>query len=699
MALPKLRQELALFTGPPLQDGQPTWTVQDPTRNQFIRLDWVSFEILSRWSLDDAQAIVDSVNTNTTLHIDLQDIEDMQKFLATNQLLQLTGPEMAAKYAEQKAQRWANPMKKLLHSYLFFRVPLFRPDRWLERLMPIARHFYTAWFVKLTIAVAIVGFVQVYRQWDQFVSTFMNLLSWEGVISIGLAIIAVKIVHEFGHAFTAKRYGCRVPAMGVAFLVLFPMAYTDTNEAWKLAGRKQRLAVASAGIVTELVIAVWATLAWALLPEGAPKAIAFLFATTTWVATLAINASPFLRFDGYFLLSDWLDLPNLHSRAFALARWHLREVLFNLGEPAPEHFPPRRQRGLIIFAWLTWLYRLVVFIGIAILVYQFFIKALGIILFIVEVLWFILLPVMSELKEWAKRWPAIRRKRRGWMSMLLVGAFVLLLCVPWPTPIRASALLSPVDELTLYAPYAGQLLSMAAEGSLVEAGTQPIRIASLDLQGRWQEASARVQRLRWQLSAANLDAEQRSGLRVVQQELAAAQSEWQAVEEEMSQHQLVVPFSGELRDLDPDLKAGSWVAARQKLGVVVTEGSMLVETYLDEETVRRVQIGGNAYFYADTPEISPLRLSVRAIDQDATRMLSRPMLSSVHGGTVMTREQDGQHIPEVAVFRVVLEVNETAPALMRHALRGRAVITGSWVSPAEVVVKRALALMRREAGF
>jgi len=699
MALPKLRQELALFPGPPLPDGQPTWTVQDPTRNQYIRLDWVSFEILSRWSLDDTQAIIDSVNANTTLHIDLQDMEAVQQFLASNQLLQLSGAEVAAKYAEQKAQRWANPMKKMLHSYLFFRVPLVRPDRWLDRMMPIAKHFYTAWFVKLTIAVAVVGFVQVYRQWDQFVSTFMNLLSWEGVVSIGLAIIAVKIVHELGHAFTAKRYGCRVPTMGVAFLVLFPMAYTDTNDAWKLAGRNQRLAVASAGIVTELVIAVWATLAWALLPEGPPKAIAFLFATTTWVATLAINASPFLRFDGYFLLSDWLDLPNLHSRSFALARWKLREILFNLGEPAPEHFAPKRQRGLIIFAWLTWLYRLVVFIGIAILVYHFFVKALGIILFIVEVLWFILLPVMSELKEWAKRWPVIRQKRRGWMSMSYMVVFILLLCVPWPTPIRASAMLRPVNEFTLYAPYAGQLVAVQAEGSLVETGTQPIKIASLDLHGRWQDANAKVQRLRWQLSAANLDPEQRSGMRVVQQELATAQSEWKAVQEEMLQQQLIAPFTGELRDLDPNLKPGNWVASRQKLGIVVSDGRMLVETYLDEETVRRVKLGDVAYFYPDAPDIARLQLTVREIDQDATRVLSKPMLSSVHGGTVMSREQDGQHIPESAVFRVVLDVEGVDAQLAKHALRGRAVIEGDWVSPAQVVLNRALALIRREAGF
>ena len=131
--------------------------------------------------------------------------------------------------------------------------------------------------------------------------------------------------------------------------------------------------------------------------------MAFLLATTTWVSTLAINASPFMRFDGYFLLSDFLQMPNLHSRAFALARWDMREKLFKLGEPPPESFSDTKRLGLILFAWATWIYRLVLFLGIAALVYHFFIKALGIMLFLVEIVWFIAKPLWSEISEWYSR--------------------------------------------------------------------------------------------------------------------------------------------------------------------------------------------------------------------------------------------------------------------------------------------------------
>src|SRR5690606_28730458 len=105
--------------------------------------------------------------------------------------------------------------------------------------------------------------------------------------------------------------------------------------------------------------------------------------------TLLINVSPFMRFDGYFILMDWLGFANLHGRSFALARWHLRKVLLGWRDPVPEAFAPRQQLSLILFAWATWLYRLVLFLGIAVLVYQFFIKLVGIFLFLVEIAWFV----------------------------------------------------------------------------------------------------------------------------------------------------------------------------------------------------------------------------------------------------------------------------------------------------------------------
>jgi putative peptide zinc metalloprotease protein len=511
-SLPTLRQELAIAAGPRLADGQPSWTLHDPVRNLFFQLDWPSFEMLSRWDLREPQAVLAEIARDTALQLDGDALEGLLAFLREQQLLQPGNGAAAAMAAMRERQR-GNWHQWLLHNYLFFRIPLLRPDRWLTWLQPRLAFLFGRTFRRLTFAAGVLGLAGVYREWDHFSATLMDTLSWNGALLYGCAIAFAKTCHEMGHALTAKRYGCRVPTMGLAFLVMWPVAYTDTNEVWKLADRGQRLAVASAGIATELCIAVWATLAWAWLPEGGPRQVAFLLSTTTWITTLAINASPFMRFDGYYMLSDFLGLPNLHGRAFALARWDLRERLFAFGEPVPEVFSRRLHAGLIVFAWAVWIYRLVLFLGIAALVYHFFIKAVGIVLFAVEMGWFVALPVWREVQAWRARGPALRRSRRARRSAVLAALVVLAFFVPWPARVNTSGLLLPQTRQALYAPPSAMLEALpVADGQAMRAGQPLLRLASPELDLRAGEAGARQHLLAWQSASSGLDAASRKGL-------------------------------------------------------------------------------------------------------------------------------------------------------------------------------------------
>ncbi|MDR3371733.1 HlyD family efflux transporter periplasmic adaptor subunit [Rhodoferax sp.] len=710
MPWPTLREELAIYPGPHLADGQPSWTLQDPVRNQFFRLDWLTFEIISHWSLDESQAIADAVNANTTLRPDAADVEAVAHFLMLNQLVKPTGIDSSHQFSVQLARMRGNWRSWLLHHYLFFRIPLVHPDGWLDRWTGFVSSFYSRGFAQLTLAALGVGLFEVYRDWGRFSATLMDTFSWNGLLGYGATLVGIKVLHELGHAFTAKRYGCRVPAMGVAFLVMFPVAYTDTNEVWKLANRHQRLSVVAAGVVTELVIAVWATLAWGLLPEGIPKSIAFMLATTTWVATLAINTSPFMRFDGYFLLSDWLDMPNLHNRAFALARWDMRERLFDLGLQAPEYFPRRRHIGLILFAYATWIYRLVVFLGIAALVYAFFIKAVGVMLFIVEIGWFVLLPFWSEIKAWPSLLikegspPGVlslmRQRPRARRSAWFAGVLLLLFIIPWPTRQTASGSLKPVEIFPIYAPAGAQIVSLPwTEGSSVGAGKVLLELTSPELRLRWRRAQARLERLRWQTSSAGVNAEQRQNIQVLEQEEKTAQAELDSVQADMALYVPTAPFNGILRDLQPDLKAGEWVSNHDRLGVLVKPDHWQVETYLDEDAVSRVKVGDQARFFTDGLEGPVLRLVVSAIDQDASRLLPNGQLAAHVGGSIMTREKHGQLVPDRAVYRVTLSVESDVGSLAQQSWRGHVVIHGSWEAPGLKFLRAAMVLVWRELGF
>ncbi|HEV7914287.1 MAG TPA: secretion protein HylD, partial [Albitalea sp.] len=240
MAWPLLREELALLPGPLLADGQRSHTLHDPVRNLFFQIDWPTFEVLSRWHLGRAAEVAAAVRSQTTLQLDAQDVEGVAAFLRDNQLLQ-PAVGSAADFAARWRERRGSVARRLLHNYLFFRIPLVEPDRWLGRWAPQLAFFYSRRFLWLTLAALVWGVVEAYRQWDRFAATLVDTVSGSGLASYGITLAAVKVLHELGHAFTAKRLGCKVPSMGIAFLVMCPVAYTDTNDAWKLTARKQRL--------------------------------------------------------------------------------------------------------------------------------------------------------------------------------------------------------------------------------------------------------------------------------------------------------------------------------------------------------------------------------------------------------------------------------------------------------------------------
>ena len=143
--LPQLREELVLFPAPRLPDGQPCWTLHDPTRNRFFQIDWLTFEVLSRWTMGNAEVIAEDINNATTLRPENDEVLYIADFLAENELLQLVpDPALAKRMAARLQERRGSVWQRLLHGYLFFRIPLLRPDAWLTQLAPRLDYLYSA---------------------------------------------------------------------------------------------------------------------------------------------------------------------------------------------------------------------------------------------------------------------------------------------------------------------------------------------------------------------------------------------------------------------------------------------------------------------------------------------------------------------------------------------------------------------------
>ena len=697
MNLPALREELVVQEGPRLHDGQPSWTLHDPARARFFRLDWLTFEILKRWSLGDPTVIARSVGEQTPLRPSPDDVMTVVTFAGNNQLLRFTGANTSSALADSHRRMHPQWWKWLIHNYLFFRVPLVRPERFLVWLNAQLTFLYRPLFWQISTGAAFAGLLLVWRQWDSFKSTWVSLVGLHGFFGYLVVLIAVKIVHEFGHGLAATRFGCRVPSMGVAFLVMTPVAYTDTNDAWNLKERRPRLWIGAAGMLAELTLAAWATLAWGLLPDGFWRNAAFLVGTTTWIKSLAVNTSPLMRFDGYYLLSDWLDLPNLHTRSFALARWRLREWLFGLDEAPPEYFRRSLANGLTALAMFIWIYRLVVFLGIAVFVYYFFFKALGLALFAVEIVWFIALPIISELKHWmVKRKQIVRSPRLRW---ILAGAGVLFLLgvIPLPQNVQVEGQLSSADEFRVVAPEAARLVALPrSHGTEVMAGEILLKLESPLLQYRIEKAAAKIQSLTGELAAAGANAALRSRVPIIENELSTARASLREAQAAAAQLTPRAPFDGRFYWEELDLHVGDDISHGEKLALLIGKTRLLVTAYIDEQDAHLVSAGSAARLYIDG---TALNLRVMSVDQDATRNIVHPLLTTDGGGTIPVRMSGPEMIPERTIYRVLLEVDGDDIDLGGQQRRGTVVISGEKESRFARWSRQVISVIWRELGF
>lgn len=700
--LPALRRTLRLHPGPRSRDGSPTWTLEDHARSRFYRIGWAEAEILARWELGSADAVATVINRETTLTLTKEDVEGFVQFLRNVQLVEVEGEKAIADLRRRaeagKGGSWAS---WLLSNYLSIRIPLLRPDAFLTRTYPLVARFFGRGFALATVLAALLGLYLAARQWDTFAHTFLHFFSLEGAALAAVTLSLTKVLHEFGHAYTCKRYGCRVPTMGVAFLVLWPVLYTDASGAWRLTQRRQRLAIGAAGMGVELCLAAWATLAWSFLPDGMLRSAAFMLASTTWILTLAVNLNPLMRFDGYFLFSDLIDVPNLQERAFELARWRLRETLFGFGDTPPEHVEPWLRRVLLGYAFATWVYRFFLFLGIALLVYHFAFKLLGLLLFAVEIVHFILRPIWGELRHWHQRRKDYRMNRNTLISASVLLALLLLAALPWRGHVEAPALLRAEQQALLLTPVGARLQAIEVEpGQSVAAGQIVLRLQAPDLEHELTSLEREIELLRRQSSLQLRAAEDAARQAVAQRELQVALDRRDALRQRLAQLQVRAPFAGVLADLAQPLQEGEWLPAGEWLGTVAGTDGELIEAFVGESDRERLQLGGGAWFLPEDPGRPSRPLVIEDIGQTAVRKLtSAPELASVYQGSIASQlDEQRVPVPEQALYRVLLRPQDGGTAVPQ-TLRGTASITAEARSPLLQAWRWTMAVLIRESAF
>jgi putative peptide zinc metalloprotease protein len=702
--IPDLRQELRIEPGAPLSTGAPSWTLFDPVRHMFFQLGRIEFRIFSRWASGSFEGVGDDLAEEGLIGEEADvAVSRVLDFSLTNQLTVAPMGDAVATFTQQRAVQKKQWWRWMVDNYLFFRVPLVRPSRFLERTID---HVAPLWSIKalwLFAGLAVLGLFLVSRQWDAFMASFLYFFSWDGLIAYALGLSAVKVIHELGHAYTATRFGCRVPSMGVSFLLMFPMLYTDTTGAWRLRSRKQRLAIDCAGITAELMVASISTLIWVMLPEGSLRSVFFVLATSSWIMSLGVNLNPFMRFDGYYVLADLLGVANLQPRAFALGRWRMREYLFDLKDPPPEQIPDQLRRGMIVYAWMTWAYRLVLFIGIALLVYHMFFKLLGIILFVVEMIVFVMRPIWSELQTWYGRRSDILRTKRGGRWPYILGVLLVLACLPLDRHISAPAVLAPIDASALVSGDPARIEKLLVRnGQQVKAGTIIAELSAPEVEAYRDQRDVRIAQLEAQLArgaADDLDLANRS---VLERELATERAAAEGADRRRARLFLKAPVDGVVADLMPDMHAGRWLSGSETVARILTPGRYDLQAYVDEDDQWRITPDARGRFVPD--DLAQPSRSAKLVEAGtaAVQFLDQPILASTNGGPIAVNEDANKQLkPRAAYYRVrfVAALQTQPSAVIVQPVPGQIVIEAPGISLAGGFLRSITRVLRREASL
>lgn len=653
--LPGLREDLQLYDNSSDLNGVEQWMLFDPVRHAYHEIDRETARLLKAWSGGPAADIIESARAEGLESITLESLSAVFGFLHSNELVQSFDSEMLYNRRLKSRAGW---LSRVALGYLFFRVPLVRPQRFFDttgHLFGFAFHRFFWMFVSM---LGCIGIYLVLRQWDEFTNTFMHFFSINGLLAYGLTLLFVKSVHELGHGYAATRYGARVPTMGIAFIVMFPVLYTDNTDSWKLTSRKERLIIDAAGIITELLLAVVATFLWAFMTDGPLRSACFLVATTSWVSTIAVNTNPLMRFDGYYFLMDLTNVRNLQHRSMALGKWRLRELLFRPAKPPPENLPVATTRWLIWYAWCTWVYRFFLFLGIALLVYNFFFKVLGVILFALEISWFIGRPVVREMKEWKTLLSETPPNSRMLTTLILLAALTASLLLPWQRSVTAPVLLEANLHQQIFVEQPGYVSQLTlTDGREVAQGEVLLTLSSPDLQARLTSAELEKTLLQERIDRAVVNLADRHELMVLRQQLAKTSNAIAALTRSQQHLQISAPFDGIIRDINPQLHESRWIGAGFPVAVIVANGPGRARGYVAAGDIDRLEAGTSAEFYTDDSTIMGLPGTLTRVRSTAIEAVDLTPLASIHGGPVAVNDIDGALVPTRAWYPIDLALD------------------------------------------
>ena len=625
-----LRSELKFDTRS--EKGKPFVVIEDPVRSKFFQVGVDEFDFIS--SLDGQKTAGDIVNE---LHgvaeeklTPEQAVTICQWLVQSNLVLsdsfdssKRLGSQANA-IDKQKLMGWLNPIS--------FKVTLFNPNNILSACQRAFSWLFSGWFLVLWLVTGGYAMSVLFGRWDDLGNASAGILSGTSWISLLVFWLLLKVVHEFAHGLACKKYGGEVPEAGVLFLLFTPMAFVNVTSMWRFSSRWHRIVVAAAGMYVELFISFVALIVWSRC-DGMMADMAYNVFLMASITTILFNANPLMRFDGYFILSDLLNVPNLYPKG---TRWFGdRSRHWFFGTPkATGLFSAEEGTVVRIYGTMAWFWKWSISVGLIIAASVMF-NGAGLLLGIIGAVLWIGLPVFNQLKSMfgAEAKIPYSLRRTAISCAVCAGALAcLFLVLKAPATKSAPAIVRFSDETVIRAAadgFADEILVVS--GQQVRQGQELVRMHNDDLDIEIKELVAqlesaqiqsRIHRQNGDLSLARVELETVAGLEI------------QLAEKRQQRDALVLrsPISGRVFQRNLSDMNGSFIKRGDAVMSVAARDTKELVVSVDQADLESIKSNIGHEVRVMLPGRPVFASPIERVDPRATDQPSEPRLCANSGG-------------------------------------------------------------------
>ncbi len=695
--------------------GRSYWIVKDPLGLQYFRFQEEEYALLQ---MLDGETSMDELKERFEDEFPPQKItlEEMQQFLGMlhrSNLIVASVPGQGTQLRKRRGERRWQEIKQTMANILYIRFKGLDPERLLKAIYPFFAWCYSPIFLCLCLMLALSAAGLVTVEFDKFrakLPEFHQFFNASNAFWLAAVLGCTKVLHEFGHGLTCTHFGGECHEMGVMFLVLTPCLYCNVSDSWMLPNKWHRMAIGAGGMSVELVLASICTYFWWFSQPGLFNNLCLNVMFVCSITTVAFNANPLLRYDGYYILADFLEIPNLRQKASSIMSRKLAEWFLGMEMQEDPFLPESNQILFAIYAVASAIYRWVVTLSICFFLYRLFesyhFKFVGQAL-VAGSLWGLLVMPLYKVGKFFYIPGRLEKVKRGRFFASVCGLVAIVgfvIFVPLPNSILTPMEIQARDAAPVYVEVPGKLIEVAVKpgqqvkkGDLLAVLKNPdIAVEMEELLGTAEQYRVRLRTLQMQSA---IDRRADSEIAAVRKALEATAEQLEKRKRDLARLKLTAPIDGTVlpppetpkRDsIEGELQAWSGTPLRpENVGATLDQRTLFcqigdpqqLEAILVIDQIDRniIHAGQTVDLKVDELPDEVIRTKIRDVAESEMRETS-PRLSNKHGGEVSTKteEHSGIERPISASYQANAPIDDRN-GVMLLGLRGTGRIRTEWI--------------------